>query len=409
MLRRPSALSDLLAGRAEPTRRAWTISTSRGGPSAVSPLARASTRVSPSLEIDAGTRSRPGVTSRTARLSTCPATLGGSRRASLEPRAWTYLVVREVVLSVVARLAEALAPQRGLRGQGLRASSDAPGTASEVFSSAPQGAATIVTARVSTCPVATRTFPARESRDSCLERPHSAGSRVCSRRASHGGPCSSRTSPSGTGLARTSEPGDVESCLGARVAEDKPDRIAVVREGSTSSPRGTRRPETASFAFRRRCCRRAARRDLAVALVDMLQDFDPFVARLAETRDHSPMPFAGPCRSSLSVRSPWAFAGAVLGESPTSNSGSRYPKACEPAVLLVRKQGEMTPRARRRLPLPSLRMPVARRPCRRETSLRMVPGRACFCPANDSELSCGRRPQPRAPPSSSGLPDGGAR
>ena len=287
MLRRPSALSDLLAGRAEPTRRAWTISTSRGGPSAVSPLARASTRVSPSLEIDAGTRSRPGVTSRTARLSTCPATLGGSRRASLEPRAWTYLVVREVVLSVVARLAEALAPQRGLRGQGLRASSDAPGTASEVFSSAPQGAATIVTARVSTCPVATRTFPARESRDSCLERPHSAGSRVCSRRASHGGPCSSRTSPSGTGLARTSEPGDVESCLGARVAEDKPDRIAVVREGSTSSPRGTRRPETASFAFRRRCCRRAARRDLAVALVDMLQDFDPFVARLTEARDHS--------------------------------------------------------------------------------------------------------------------------
>ena len=30
-------------------------------------------------------------------------------------------------------------------------------------------------------------------------------------------------------------------------------------------------------------------------------------------------------------------------------------------------------------------------------------------PANDSELSCGRRPQPRAPSSPSGLPDGGAR
>ena len=153
--------------------------------------------------------------------------------------------------------------------------------------SAPPNAAAVVTARVSTCPVRVRTFPARESRDHCLERPHRAGSRVGSRRASHGGPCSSRTSPSGTGLARASVPGDVESWLGARVAEDKPDRIAVVRGGSTSSPRGVRRPETTSSAFRRRCLRRAARRELAVALVDLLEDFDPFVARLMETRDHS--------------------------------------------------------------------------------------------------------------------------
>ena len=159
---------------------------------------------------------------------------------------------------------------------------------------APPSAATIATARVSTCPVATRTFPARESRDSCLERPHRAGSRVCSRRASHGGPCSSRTSPSGTGLARTSVPGDVESWLGARVAEDKPDPIAVLREGSTSSPRGARRPETTSYAFRRERPRRAARCDLAVTRVDMLPAFDPFVARRAETRDHSLWSSPGP-------------------------------------------------------------------------------------------------------------------